>query len=479
MFTSFFFVFHPKSQKTRVTCNFIDDEALEANDNDHEEESKEEEDAAEEEDNVEESDDNEGEFELLNDDEDDNENQNVDDNFNAGDEDDDDDNKNQVNLFESSSSDDESGMDKADKKFPDLFESSEDDASVNHVHHAASVNNAATLQTQTSNILTTTIMFDCPIITSFPRPSFSKDRIQEFKYNCDNAPCDRDSVITYETMGEDILLRHEPLESNGIKEVHSFVKEGRGLLWHNRTSVKLHYETSMSTYQDFVVPKAMKASIPHRLFHTDDTRLQRFVDGPNIFLFKSGSFDHFHEKVWFQELIRDACIHAPHTVPKMDTVRENSGPSVGLCTSQGLTRSRNESFAIPGWLAGTHRYMKVFDIISKTTKALLDSANLSDRLPNLASPKQKFYNQRCQDLSKENLYLSLSFKVYVHHPKNVQNHDSHFRAHRDRQNPDQDSPNDFMFCAWDTWFEPLLNLNVTGTIIACGRRHPSTQPQTL
>ena len=27
-----------------------------------------------------------------------------------------------------------------------------------------------------------------------------------------------------------------------------------------------------------------------------------------------------------------------------------------------------------------------------------------------------------------------------------------------------------MFCAWDTWFEPLLNLNVTGTIIACGRR---------
>ena len=229
----------PRVKKTRVTCNFIDDEALEANDNDHEEESKEEEDAAEEEDNVEESNDNEGEFDLLNDDQDDNENENVDDNFDAGDEDDDDDNKNQVNLFESSSSDDESVMDKADKKFPDLFESSDDDASVNHVHHAASVNNA-TLQPQTSNILTKTMMIDCPIITSFPRPSFSKDRIQEFKYNCDNAPCDRDSVITYETMGEDILLRHEPLESNGIKEVHSFVKEGRGLLWHNRTSVKLH-----------------------------------------------------------------------------------------------------------------------------------------------------------------------------------------------------------------------------------------------
>ena len=77
-------------------------------------------------------------------------------------------------------------------------------------------------------------------------------------------------------------------------------------------------------------------------------------------------------------MIRDACIHAPHTVPKMDSVRKNSGPSVGLCTSQGLTRARNESFAVPGRLAGTHRYMKVFDIVSRTTKLFLESANISD-----------------------------------------------------------------------------------------------------
>ena len=169
-------------------------------------------------------------------------------------------------------------------------------------------------------------------------------------------------------------------------------------MWHNWTSAKLHYETSMSTYQDFVIRKACsKAGIRSRLFDCHSSSLQRVVDGPNIFLFKSGTFfKDFHERVWFQELSRDACIPAPHTVPRMDSVRENSGPSVGLCTSQGLTWAPNESFAVPGWLAGTHRYMKVFDIISRTTKSFLDSANLSDRLPltnSSASPKQKFYNQ--------------------------------------------------------------------------------------
>ena len=301
-------------------------------------------------------------------------------------------------LFESSS-DDESVNDKTcddeskthdqEQLFPSRYESSDDDddKSLNTIT-ASSASRQETLVTESKN------MFDCPIITSFPRPSYAKDRIQEFKYNHGSAPCHRDAVITYETMGDDeILLRKEPLESKGIKEVHSFVKQGRGLLWHNRTSAKLHYETSMSTYQDFVIRKASKGGIRSRLFDSDSSSLQRMVEGPNIFLFKSGTFEHFHEKVWFQELIRDACIHAPHTVPRMDSVRENSGPSVGLCTSQGLTLGTNESFAIPGWLAGTHRYMKVFDIISKTTKSFLDSANLSDRLPltnSSALPKQKF-----------------------------------------------------------------------------------------
>ena len=113
-----------------------------------------------------------------------------------------------------------------------------------------------------------------------------------------------------------------------------------------------------------------------------------------------------------------------HTVPRMDSVRENSsGPSVGLfTTSQGVTPpAPNESFAVPGWLAGTHQYMKVFDIISRTTKSFLDSANLSDRLPltnSSALPKQKFYNQFCHKLCKDNLYMSLSFKIAVHQPKN-------------------------------------------------------------
>ena len=350
------FVSAPRNKKSRRTCNFIDDEALETNDKVDEES----------EDNLEDfgNDDKEdtevgeeSEFEFVDDKEDDHPPH-----FND-EEDDHADNQGKEfpALFESSSDDDD--FPTVPSQYPALFESSDDETLENNVTDGAS--DTATLQTQTSNIVAAAnpamqprTIFDCPIITSFPRPSFSK----------------------------------------------------------------------------------------------------------------SGSFDDFHDKVWFQEVIRNACIHAPHTVPKMDSVRENSGPSVGLCTSQGLTRSRNESFAVPGWLAGTHRYMKVFDIVSRTTKSFLESANLSDRLPGDGSPKQKFYNERCQDLCKANLYLSLSFKVYVHHPKNVQNHDGHFRSHRDRQNPDRDSPNDFMFCAWDTWFEPLLNLNVTGTIIACGRR---------
>jgi hypothetical protein len=491
--------------RSRRYC-FIDDEAVETNEDDMQESSEEEEDqeSSEEEEDQQESEEEDDsvreEDEEKNNASEDNNNLNVD-------EDSDDDSNHQLPpLFESSSADEHSvndedennSHDSSQQQIPHLFESSSsaDDVSVKDTTLQQSFQSlyessddeslnttpasSASLQTQSNTLLQETVdvkqsqtMFECPIITSFPRPSYSKDRIQEFKYNHENAPCHRDAVITYETMGDDIHLQKEPLESKGIQEVHSFVKQGRGLLWHNRTSAKLHYETSMSTYQDFVVPKASKAGIPSRLFKSDSSSLQRVVDGPNIFLFQSGSFENFHEKLCFQELIRDACIPAPHTVPRMDAVRENSGPSVGLCTSQGLTRGQNESFAIPGWLAGTHRYMTVFDIISRTTKSFLDYANLSDRLPvtnHSASPKQKFYNQRCHDLCEGNLYLSLSFKIYVHQPKNVQNHDGHFRAHRDLQNPDRDSPNDFMFCAWDTWFEPLLNLNVTGTIIACGRR---------
>ena len=65
---------------------------------------------------------------------------------------------------------------------------------------------------------------------------------------------------------------------------------------------------------------------------------------------------------------------------------------------------------------------------------------------------------------------ALSFKIYVHHPSNIDNHAGHLTAHRDLNNPDYKSPNNIFFTAWGTWFEPLLNLYVTGTIILCGRQ---------
>jgi len=274
------FVSAPRNKKSRRTCNFIDDEALETNDRVDEES----------EDNLEDfgNDDKEdtevgeeSEFEFVDDKEDDHPPH-----FND-EEDDHADNQGKEfpALFESSSDDDD--FPTVPSQYPALFESSDDETLENNVTDGAS--DTATLQTQTSNIVVAAnpamqprTIFDCPIITSFPRPSFSKDRIQEFNYNQDNAPIERDAVITYETMGDDILLRQEPLESQGIKEVHSFVKEGRGMLWHNRTSAKLHYETSLSTYQEFIVPKATKAGIPHRLFRSDCTSVQSVVDGPYL-----------------------------------------------------------------------------------------------------------------------------------------------------------------------------------------------------
>ena len=194
----------------------------------------------------------------------------------------------------------------------------------------------------------------------------------------------------------------------------------------------------------------------------------------NVFLLVSGgSFEDFHDKVHFKDLMRDTCIQAPWTILNSDSLRGNAGPTVGLVSSQGTTRSPFDAYANPVFHSGSHRYSKVFGIVSDTTVALLSSCQLRHKLPprgSLASPKQLAYQKKCEQLSTGNLYLSLSFKVYIHHPPNVVNHDGHFNSHRDKHNPDCDSPNDIMFSAWETWFEPLLNLYVTGTIIACGRR---------
>jgi hypothetical protein len=359
-------------------CSFIDDEALETKDEDNDDD--------DEDSNMEEEDNEEYQSAHEDDREDE-----------VPEQDDNNDDNHFASVDDDNSDSEESVVTKITKPnqqvYPALFESSEDESVNSITASRSSDDGVSTLHTQASSVLASgvlppttitkpkTLLYGCPIITSFPRPTYSKERIQEFNYTSETAPCHRDAVITYETMGEDVVLKKEPLESNGIKQLHSFVKEGRGLLWHNRTSAKLHYETSMSTYKDSVVRKASQAGIPHRLFHSNSTELQSVVEGPNIFLFQSGTFENFHDKVCFEDLIRDACISASHTVPKMDSVRENSGPSVGLSTSQGLTRARNESFAVPGWVGGTHRYMKVFGIISTTTKSLLESANLSDRLP--------------------------------------------------------------------------------------------------
>ena len=57
-----------------------------------------------------------------------------------------------------------------------------------------------------------------------------------------------------------------------------------------------------------------------------------------------------------------------------------------------------------------------------------------------ASQKQLSYQNRCEEICDGNLYLALSFKIYVHNPKNIQNHEGYFNAHRDVHNPDHHSP---------------------------------------
>ena len=288
----------------------------------------------------------------------------------------------------------------------------------------------------------------------------------------------RDSIVTYETMdtrGELSLGSKEPFGCSGIVSLQSFIKRGRGLAWQNRSSSKLHYETDLQFFKKHTRPKAKLLRIQHHVFYPDEGKVRHVVTGnDNAFIIVSGgTFDNFHDKVFFQDLIRDACIPARNTIPKQDSVRRNSGPTVGLSSSQGTTRSAKQGYAAPNFTTGTDRYSKIFGIASETTRALLKSCRLSWLLPptgELASHKQLAYQHRCEELCKGNLYLGLSFKIYVHHPENIDNHLGHFTAHRDVNNPDYNSPNDILFTAWDTWFEPLLNLYVTGTIIFCGRR---------
>ena len=136
-------------------------------------------------------------------------------------------------------------------------------------------------------------------------------------------------------------------------------------------------------------------------------------------------------------------------------VRVPSGPQAKLTQPQNLLLA-------PGAI---QKFLLSFQRLSE---GLLEQ--FSETFGQPTNRKQEFYRERCTDIWEGNVYLSLSFKIYLHHPSDVANHQRHFIAHRDVHNPTCQSPNDIMFSAWDTWYEPLLQLYVTGTMIACGRR---------
>ena len=147
------------------------------------------------------------------------------------------------------------------------------------------------------------------------------------------------------------------MESKGIASIQSYVKKGQGLLWQNRSSCKLHYQTTLNQYEKVVRAKATKYEIPQKFFCFGDesTHVQKVVSGDNIFIIQPGNtFENFHDRVCFQDLIRDTCIPGKYTVPPKDANRGNLGTSVGLCSSQGTSRRLpDDPYAVPQFIDGT------------------------------------------------------------------------------------------------------------------------------
>ena len=424
-------------------------------------------------------------------DDDDDPEEDEDDSDDSGDDDHHDDDPDYVDCDEEEDEEEEDCSDD-----PDYVDRDEEEEDSVHVGFSRTVEPVAAFQTtvtisnsssstsasETSAFSTITDSFSdvqLPIVSVFGRPSFVTQTLPNYKYDITGAPSPyRDSIVTYETMdtsGDPSFNVTEPFASAGIISLQSYVKRGRGMVWQNQSSSKLHYETDLAYFKEHTKPKAKLLQIPHYIFYPDGGKVRHVVSGKDsaFVIVSGGTFDRFHDKVCFQELIRDACIPAKNTIPRQDKLRRNSGPSVGLSSSQGTTRSSKQAFATPVFGKGTQRYSKIFGIASETSRVLLQSCGLSAFLPptgSRLSPKQLSYKSRCEELCKGNLYLGLSFKIYVHHPADVDNHKGHFHAHRDVNNLHYNSPNDIFFSAWDTWFEPLLNLYVTGTIIFCGRR---------
>jgi hypothetical protein len=319
-----------------------------------------------------------------------------------------------------------------------------------------------------------------PIITSFQKPRTKTMTTPAYRYQEFSAPKDRDAIVTYENMGDCFRLDSEPLCSTGISSIISFSKSKKGIMWQNRTSVKLHYETSFQDFELAIRHRATQKGVQHHTFIDGTTQRQSIIDGENVIILAIGDHDatifkNFHQEICFQEVMRDTCIPADYTIAQMDNRRQNSGISVGLSSGQGTARNADQAHAEPQILCGTHRFSNIFRITSDTTRHLIQSHGLQGRFRHLfttkkSSQKQKHYKKKCNEICPNNIYLSLSFKIYVHNAKNIRNHNAHFQSHRDEHNPHFKSPNDIMFTAWDTWFEPKLSTYVTGTIIACGRR---------
>jgi hypothetical protein len=185
---------------------------------------------------------------------------------------------------------------------------------------------------------------DHPIVQAFPRPSIVTQTLPPYSYKASTAPMPvRDSIITYDLMDTrgDLgdLTTTEPFGCKGIVSLHSYVKQGCGLLWQNRSSCKLHYETDMEYWRTHTKPKARLLQIPHHIFFPDGGKVRKVVctDDNAFVIVSSGTFYNFHDKVCFRDIICDSCILAKNTVPKQDEVRRNSGPSMGLASSQGTT----------------------------------------------------------------------------------------------------------------------------------------------
>jgi hypothetical protein len=125
-----------------------------------------------------------------------------------------------------------------------------------------------------------------PIIESFNRAKTSYSTTPLYSYNEQTAPEHRQTVITYEEMsGTEAKppdLQPEPLESKKIESLISFSKATKGIMWHNRTSAKLHYEMTIEDFKTCIQQPAQLKGIKHSIF-METTKVDQCVkSGDNV-----------------------------------------------------------------------------------------------------------------------------------------------------------------------------------------------------